>query len=422
MPRTLNIIFLVSLFLYPGILNAQTVNFTPSPRSMPDDLPMHHILYVLDQMVTAKKISDQEGTEWIRQKQCRLRENGRINVEIINREGEDPLPADIVTRFEGEMGTVWRNRVSAWVLPGQLVRLARALPEGFFMEKANVPMPDDEGPAVTGSDEYRDNGADGTGINIGIIDIGFQSYSNAIDSGHVPANYTEVNLSENGFETGGVHGTRCVENVYDHAPGASYFLYKIGNLTHLGSAVDHAIENNVNILSHSLSWYNTGWEDNTGDACEAAQNASINNILFFTSAGNRAQQHWQGDFLDSDDDDWHDFGPNDELIQIRIPAWGTAYFRLCWNTEGSTYNYDLFLFDEFGTSALDSSVNTGNIYEELNYTNISMNEETVQLAVYRRSGGSTEFEIFQPGNGIWDEHFVSENSTKPRWPLICRDA
>jgi len=402
---------LMGLFLLTVTIKAQQISGPPPTRSMPDDLPMQSILYELDQMVTKRPLSSQEMTEWISSKGLVSRDNGRINVEIINKIGESSLPTEIVARFKGEIGTIWRNRVSIWVMPNQLIRLAQALPSGFYMEKANIPMPDDQGPGVTGSDDYRDNGADGSGINVGIIDGGYTSLTAAIDAGNAPATFTQVNYTGDTFRSGGTHGTQCVENVFDHAPGATYFIYKIGNLTDLGSAVLHAVSNNVDVLSHSLSWYITGWEDGTGGACVAAQTAASSGILFFTSAGNRAQQHWKGNFRDSDNNNWHNFSTGDETIGISIPNNGECNFYLSWNTAGDTYDYDFYLYDDAVTNILASSINVGNNYESFSYTNSTGSAQTVHLAVFRNSGATTELEIFTHGAVTWQQHTISTSST-----------
>ena len=396
----------------PQKVCAQQIPGPPPPRRMPADLPMHSVLYELNQAVTRAELRSEQVVDLIRSKGLLARQDGRVNVEIINQKGKSALSAKIVNRFNGEVDATWRHRVSAWVPPDQLTRLARALPPGFYMEKANVPMLDDEGPSVTGSDAYRDAGADGSGIRVGIIDGGYFQLTNAVSAGNAPATYNTINFTSNSFESGTrTHGTSCVENVFDHAPGATYFIFKISNLTHFGNAVDSAVTNNIDILSHSISRYNTGWEDNSGDACAAALTAANNWILFFTSAGNRAQAHWKGNFSDSDSDDWHEWAGGDETLNMSMASGATATFYLSWNTSDDTYDYDFYLYDATFTNVLASSTNIDNNYEDFSYTNSTASMQTVYLAINRSSGGTTELEVFMHNGATWLEYIVSTSST-----------
>lgn len=374
-------------------------------------LPMHSVLYDLNHAVAVRGT---KASGEIARLGLTTRADGMVNVEIINQIGSTHLDTTIVGLFEGEVDAVWRRRVSAWVPPNQMINLAGALPPGYYMERASVLRPDDEGPGRIGSDDYRDNGANGTGINIAIIDGGFGTLPASQTAGVAPATYGGIDYVGTGITSGTIHGTGCVETAFDHAPGANYFLYRISNLTHLGNAVDDAVANNVDIISHSRSAYNTGWHDNSGDACAAVTTATDNGILFFTSAGNRAQQHWQGDFDDGiNTDSWHEWGPGgDASIDISMPAQASGTFDLCWDTDGGTYDYDLYLYNQSGTTILASSVNGGNNFENFSWANPSATTaQTVRLYVLKYSGGITEMEIFNSGSGNWLEYSVASSST-----------
>ena len=387
---------------------AQSTLPTPPVPGMPKEMPMQSVLYELNETITENNLAGGQVVELLKGKGLFHRRDGRVNVEIINQKAEIALPLHLITRFGGEVNGKWRRLLSAWLPPDQLIALARALPPGYYMEAVRVPAHDNEGPAATGSDDYRDNGADGAGISVGIIDGGYSGLAAATDSGNAPASATRINYVGTTFEDDGDHGTRCVENVYDHAPGGTYYIYKASNSTHLGMAVDHAIANGVNILSHSITYFNDGWADGSGDACEAAEEAAANGILFFTSAGNRAQQHWQGSLTDASGNDWHEWSGTDETIDISLSSTDTVDFYLSWDTDGGVYDYDLYLFDSTVSNILASSTNGANNYESLTYGSGLV--QTVHLAVFRNRGGTTEFEVFSTV-GTWQEHKVVENST-----------
>jgi len=351
---------------------------------------------------------------------------GRVHVEIVGPPGSKALSARVINQFGGEVTNTWLHRAEAWIPIGQLSNLAQVLPPGYFMERANIPQLDQvtgEGPAVTNSDDYRDHGADCTGVTIAVIDSGYTNLTAARsnDDAPPPGSTTQINYTPNLFESDTRHGTGCTEALFDHCPDATWRLYKIDSLADLGTAVNDAINNNVDVISHSLSRYNTGWADDSGDACTAATNAANNGILFFTSAGNRANQHWQGDFnAGPDADGWHDWVSGDETIDISMPGNGSGGFYLSWDTTGDPSDYDLYLYDSTLTTVLASSTSGGNAYEDFTWTNPLGTAQTVHLAVVRASGGTTEMEVFLHGAGTWQEHTMAANSTTS--PSNCTHA
>jgi hypothetical protein len=269
---------------------------------------------------------------------------------------------------------------------------------------------------VTGSAPYRDLGLDGSGLTIAVIDGGFTLFGAAQTEGDAPPPSAVVLFDYTGdavFAAGGVHGTACVETIYEHAPGASYRLYKVDSLIDLNTAVADAIANGVDVISHSLSWFNTGWADNSGQACAAANAAAAAGILFFTAAGNRARQHWQGDFVDLDGDTLHEWSGTDTGLDIAVPPGGTANLYLSWDPVTGPMDYDLLLVDGAGTTLASSAAGPGT-YEALFWTNTGFTTVTTRVQVKKISGASTEIELFlYPENVTFDlaEYAMATNST-----------
>ncbi len=391
---------------------AQQIPQSPPPRHPAKDLPMPAGLYDLD---FAVRVERADAASIIRERGFIARADGTINVEIINQKGPEHVDPALITRFGGEVDATWHNRVSAWIPPDQLIAIARGLPAGFYMEDVCAGGLDDEGPGVIGSDAYRDAGADGSGIKIAVIDSGFDSLLQAQNAGAAPLTFGDtVDFAGGGIISGGRHGCGCLEMVYDHAPGATYYLYRVngGNITHLGNAVDSAIAKNVNIITLSQSYYNKGWDDNSGGACDAAAAATAAGMLFFTSAGNRAKDHWQGD-LSPTVTGWHKWAASgDVTIDIVIDSGATDNFRLSWDTTGGVYDYNLYLYNSALDSVLASDIEVGNIFEEFSWTNNIGDDLTVMLMVWRARGEITEMEVFESKSGVWqEEHRVSEGST-----------
>ncbi len=389
------------------------------PPPMPDDLPMQSILYDAAWLSRSWDLSGEELADALLRRGIALRSDGKVHVEIVGPEGWPAIDRDLLAKFGADVDNIWRHRTDVWIPIGQLQVVAEALPAGYFLRRAAVPGFDEvigEGPGVVNSAGYANGGADGTGLLIAVIDFGYAGLTAARNNGDAPlaANTTELNYTGHTFQdpNDGDHGTGCVEAAFDHCPGATWRLYKVDSLTDVGTAVSDAVSNNVDIISHSISWYNTGWADDSGDACAAAGDAAQHGIMFVTSAGNRAEQHWQGTFNPGGGDpNWHDFASGDETITIDMPPRAGGDFYLSWNRSGGTFDYDLYLYDDPPVNVLASSTNSGNTYEEFRWVNSGTTTRRVNLVVEHASGGNTDFELFLSGAGDWLEHIIANGST-----------
>ncbi len=258
-----------------------------------------------------------------------------------------------------------------------------------------------EGPARTGSDEYRDGGADGTGVIIAVIDNRFAYLESSQANGDSPP-WSQIidtaNYSSGGLMTGDyTHGTKCLENIYDHAPGAEYCLYTVNSgrdASDLISAINRAINHDVDIISMSVTYFNQGWEDGSGDACAAVKAAADNGILVFAAAGNFAYQHWRGGFYDPDSDNYHNWSGTDEAQDIKFNENDTMPFYLQWNTSGGTTDYNLYLYDDALSVVLDSSVETGSTPEYILYGWPGPGSRVIKAVVKKISGSATRMQLF----------------------------
>ncbi len=415
MPLTVLLSVLLAL---PAAAPGQSLNARPRKPRMPKDLPMQSILFDAEERAEAAAAARADGQLRVADIQADLqrrgftvREDAKILVEIIGQPGKAPVALQTIAPHGGEISNAWRHRAEAWVPVRRLTALARALPPGYVIERPQ-PLGYDavggEGAVSINSDSYRDAGRDGTGLTIAVIDGGFQNLTAARNAGDAPpvSRTTQVNYTGNAFESQTQHGTGCVEAAFDHCPGATWRLYMVNSLTDVGTAVDNAQANGVDVITHSLSWYNTGWADNSGDACAAANDAGSSGILFFTSAGNRAQSHYQGTFSDPDGDGWHNFSGSDELMNITTVNASDTYY-LSWNTAGGTYDYDFYLYDDNGNE-ITNSTNGGNTFEQFTYN--SPGSQSMRLAVFRDSGGTTQFEIFIHNGPTIDQYGSASGS------------
>jgi len=307
------------------------------------------------------------------------------------------------------------TRAEAWLPLAAIKRIETLLPQGWRVipiRPVELDLVVGEGPARTNSNTYQSAGANGAGLTIAVIDGGYSGLTAARNNGDAPV-AAQINLTTNpSFEDGTVtHGTGCVEAAFDHAPGAAWRLYRIDSPADYNAVITDCIANNVNIISHSLSQYNLGWGDNTGAACVEANRAGQNNILFFTSCGNRADSHYEGAFTDADGDGFHEFAPGDETIDVTIAmgaaAGGSHY--LSWSNPAS--DFDFYLYDNTTTNVVASATtNSAGAFETFSYTNPGASA-TFHLAVRRRAGSaSSVIEIFSHNSATWNEHAVASGS------------
>ncbi len=399
---------------------AQLVELEPFERP-PMDLPLQYNLWQAERLVAARNLSGDELRTELEKRGSTVRD-GLIHVEIVGPKGRDALDHAFVESFGGIGDTRWRHRLDAWVPVGRLSEIARAVPDGYFVERASPGCPDDvfgEGPAAINSISYRNNGAYGQGHKVGVIDGGYIGASAAQANGDL-GSFSWVNYAYGDLEDHTTHGTGSAEAMYDHCPGAAMVLYRIDSVADMGSAVEHAVDNGVHVLTHSMSRYNLGWNDNSGDACEAAILAAENDILFFTSAGNRARHHWQGAYNPGAGESYiHDWVNGDETIDMIVEDGCLIYCYLSW-AGGGTY-----ILDVLDGSLKRIASSSGYRFQEVNWENDTGSDQLVHLVVARPSIGPAmgEFEVFVHSyfaTCTWQEHWIEEGSTTS--PSNCTDS
>jgi hypothetical protein len=382
---------------------------------MPKTVCLASVLYEAQQFSESREWTIPELKEALKDRGITMLEDELVHVEIKGPEGSEAVSDAFIESFGGMADSRFGSAVDAWVPIGELINVASALSEGYFLGKAKDPNPCDvtgEGPEAVNSDSYRDGGANGSGLTVAIFDMGFEGLTPAWENGDIPSPYYWVNYTPHPLESQTIHGTGCVEAVYDHCPGATFYLYMVDSNLDMWPAIEHAIAAGVDVISMSLAWQTQGWADNTGLPCLSVINACNNGLLVFVAAGNYAQCHYQGVYNPgAGREDWHDFDVNgDETVNIEIEDGETVRFEMQWSTSGGTYDYDLFLFASDLVTVLASSTNPDNEFEDMSWTNTTGTTQTCHIAVKRFEGGITEFEIFTR-YGDWQEHIVSWSST-----------
>jgi hypothetical protein len=425
--------FLITIFCIPTLLLSQNLseeNLKPNENStvwekilyekVPSDLNIASSLY---QIARYQQENPEDAIRKLKEETGILTDKtDKLNIEFFHDDENYKMNVDEINSLTNSTNSqVWNNWAEAYIDITQIFSIGYNLPKGFNMVPVLQPNEDNEGAALQNDSAYIANGADGSGIRIAIFDGGFNGLNTRIANGVAPnaAYYWDnsaTTLTSIVSASTSVHGTGCVETVFDNAPGATYEVYRRNSITDYGNAVNQAIANGVDIISNSQSNYNQGWADNTGPVCAAAQNASNNGILWFASAGNRAQSHWEGSFSDTDGDGWHEFSGSDETNDVTISAGSASNFYLSWNNSGtgSSANYDFYLYN-IGTTPFTvlASGTSSSGFESFGYTNTGSSAISAALCVRSISGSTPNFEFFRHASNSFEYQTASGSNSSP---------
>ena len=244
------------------------------------------------------------------------------------------------------------NLVKAIVSMSQLADLAGRVSGVSFIRPPYAPFPmatSSQGVAAVGADAFHAAGLDGSGVKVAVIDLGFAGLSQAQANGDLPYSIQQNDLTGTGLTSGITHGTAVAEVVHDVAPAAELHLIKIADEVDLDAAVTYCLSRGIDIINHSLGWYNTNFYDGTGTIADMARRAISGGILWVNAAGNEAENHWEGIFSDGNSDGWLD-----QEVTLYATAGSQIVLFLTWNEwpQAST-DYDLYLYDP--TSSLIAS-------------------------------------------------------------------
>ncbi len=233
-----------------------------------------------------------------------------------------------------------------------------------------------EGVGKTGANQWKDIIAYRyqAGAKVCILDVGFKDYQSLLGSELPSTVETRSFRADQDIFADEVHGTANAEIVHDMAPNAKLYLVNFETDVEHHLAVDWLVRQKVHVISYSLGWFNSGAGDGTGPICDDVEMAADYDIIWATSAGNAAEDHWEGDFNDPDGDGWHNFSGTDRYLEFHTPAYLSVSVYLNWNDwgfydgydySGSNQDFDLYLYFWSGSSweFVDKSTNPQNGFQ-----------------------------------------------------------
>jgi subtilisin family serine protease len=190
---------------------------------------------------------------------------------------------------------------------------------------------------VTHADRWQAQGLSGEGVKVAVFDIGWNGAG--LDMSFLePFETRDCGLHTScevpfdlgwpeGVADNGAHGIACAEIVREVAPGVDLYLVRTAGMTSFENAVNWAIREEVDLISMSMSFYNTSFYDGQGPFRVWMDRLAQAGVLLVTSSGNNGRSHWSGSLIDANSDRRMDLDGEDGLWTYQTQGWVTAYLN-----------------------------------------------------------------------------------------------
>lgn len=294
------------------------------------------------------------------------RQGDRVRV-IIEAEGGATKVAAAIERAGGKVELSYNTQIQALVPIGNIQQIAE-LKEVQFVRLPIRPVLSQgttvsEGQKLIGAPTWHKAGVDGRGVKVGLIDPSFYRYEQQLGRELPPRErVTAKSFRSDGRmydpDAPGSHGVAVGEVVTDVAPGINLYLAAFDTDVEFRRAVDWLIEEKVDVINTSLG-FPSGCFRGQGLFEPSIRKAREAGITWVTSAGNRGDSHWEGNFTDSNSNNRHEFSSYDEtltfeveLVPLEISGQKVAgvlvIFFLSWDApcSGASDDYDLAIFPQ----------------------------------------------------------------------------
>ena len=238
--------------------------------------------------------------------------------------------------------------IQAWVDPDELQKMAglyavkRITPPDYVLTKKGAKTT--EGDQIHRADLVRAfSGLTGKGVRVGVISDGADAWTSARATGDLPTSIqTSADLRGEGHE-----GTAMMEIVHDMAPDARLAFAGPNTSVEMARAIlwlanDAFDGEGADVVVDDLAFlFEPYFED--GIVAQAAADALAGGAVYVSSAGNWANQHYDGKFVDGGDG-FHAFdGSSDISMRLLTPKGVEVYLQ--WNDQfgASGNDYDLYI-------------------------------------------------------------------------------
>ena len=237
------------------------------------------------------------------------------------------------------------------------------------------------------------HGISGAGIKVGVMSDGVASLAARQATGDLPPTCPAAGacitvLPGQAGPPAGDEGTAMLEIVHDLAPGATLFYATAveGSASFAANILALRNTHGCDIIVDDVTYFDEGaFQD--GTIAQAVNTVKASGALFFSSAGNSGRMNagssgtWEGDFVDSGTtipfftgSDWeglpiHSFNGLTGVGAANsdpLTSNNSQGIALQWSDPlgGASADYDLFLFDEALTTAIDFSIDDQSVTHE----------------------------------------------------------
>lgn len=279
-----------------------------------------------------------------------------------------------------------------------------------------------EGDASHNGPQARALGPTGAGVNMGVISDSIDQVAGGVSdsqaSGDLPANVTVLKDATGGSD----EGRAMSEIVYDEAPGIPKFLFASGvadGLTATGpvgraDSINQLVANGARIIADDVFMLNEPFFQD-GVVATAVDNARGAGVAYFASAGNRARQSWEGNYVD--DSGANDFGSGDNFqTVVSVPAGAFISIVIQWDEPFGAVSTDLdaYLFRSPDLvspvdSSTDANPTTGIPSETVSFVNPGPAADFL-LEIDRFAGTASPFMKYIAG-GDFGSFAITEHAT-----------
>ena len=271
-----------------------------------------------------------------------------------------------IERQGGEVSTTFDNVVYAQ-LPLTGVKSVGSLPELHFMgaEPVYYPLAPNpaggygervsEGVRLVQAQRLHQGGITGEGVSVGILDFGFQRYSDLMQAGEVPRPKAQRAFNEaQRLQANTVHGTGCAEIIADMAPHADLYLAAVdGQEGQIVRAARWLAEQDVDIINFSGGGHYGPHDGRATLDRLVAHVVEQYDVLWVNAAGNEGDAHWTQPARDRNGNQFVDnVSDYPDVLAIKTPGHPFRVF-VVWDDWGpdptrpaASQDIDAYLFIE----------------------------------------------------------------------------
>ncbi|MFD9737590.1 ricin-type beta-trefoil lectin domain protein [Umezawaea sp. NPDC059074] len=322
---------------------------------------------------------------------------------------------EAVTALGGEVAVARGDRAQVALPQDKLAALAadKSVVDIRRPERA-VPMAvTSEGVAASGADQWIRAGKAGSGVKVGVIDIGFDRLDEAQGEGDLPADVKVNNTGCHDATRHDEHGTAVAEVVHDMASDAKLFLACIDGPLDFGPATDWLRAQGVQVITAAIGFLTSGRGDGSGEAgspADVVRQARQAGVLWSVAAGNLALNHFSGTAADGNGDGFVEFSGTAQNNGFNLGAGKTATVGLRWDAwPKSTEDLDVYVMKAakaptgptdplIAASSLNNQrdvVGGGRPTEEVTFTNTATSAQAYYVFVKNNTAKfTTRYDLF----------------------------